>query len=387
MSKTVDVCIIGGGIHGVGVAQAMVAAGYSVVVLEQASLASGTSSRSSKLIHGGLRYLESAQFNLVYHSLAEREILLRIAPDLVHLTPFYIPIYRETTRRPWQIRAGLSLYALLGKLHRHNLFHSLAKDKWTTLDGLQGEGLQRVFCYWDAQTDDALLTRAVMKSAESLGAELICPAEFVAAEVSGLSVEVTYRQGDMQHNLSCAVLINAAGPWVNHILDKIPVTTPRPMDLVQGTHLILKNSAPTGIYYVEAPQDRRAVFIMPWKRRMMIGTTETVYHGNPREVVPLEVEKRYLLKVLHQYFPAASSEVIDAFAGLRVLPGGEGSVFNRARDTVLYKQASLPRLLTLYGGKLTAYRTTAQKVLAEVLPLLPARQARGDTARMVLAPE
>ena len=166
MTGQYDLVVIGAGIHGVGVAQAAAAAGYSVLVLEQTGIASATSCRSSKLIHGGLRYLESGQLNLVRESLRERDILLRIAPQLVQLVPFYIPVYRHTARRPWQIRAGLALYAVLGNLRRHAWFAALPRVQWGNLDGLATENLQAVFRYQDAQTDDAALTQAVMRSAQ-----------------------------------------------------------------------------------------------------------------------------------------------------------------------------------------------------------------------------
>jgi glycerol-3-phosphate dehydrogenase len=190
---TYDIVIIGGGIHGVGVAQAAAAAGYSALVLEQTGLASGTSSKSSKLIHGGLRNLESGQWRLVRESLREREVLLRVAPELVRLVPFYIPVYRHTRRPAWQIGTGLSLYALLGGLHENNRFSDMARSGWAQLDGLDTRDLQHVFRYYDAQTDDAALTRAVMHSAESLGAQLHCPASFTGAEYTGNGWRVDYR--------------------------------------------------------------------------------------------------------------------------------------------------------------------------------------------------
>ncbi|MBS1246874.1 MAG: FAD-dependent oxidoreductase [Proteobacteria bacterium] len=200
-----DLVVIGAGIHGAGAAQAAAAAGYSVLVLEQTGIASATSCRSSKLIHGGLRYLESGQLNLVRESLRERDILLRIAPQLVRLVPFHIPIYRHTARRSWQIRAGLSLYALLGNLRRHAWFDTLPRTQWDELDGLTTRNLQAVFRYQDAQTDDAALTQAVMRSAQSLGAELVVPGEFLAAQHTANGYAVRYRtpQGEGARCLSC----------------------------------------------------------------------------------------------------------------------------------------------------------------------------------------
>ena len=248
-AATYDVVVIGGGIHGVGVAQAAAAAGYSVLLLEQKALASGTSSRSSKLIHGGLRYLESAQFGLVLESLREREILLRNAPELVRRVPFYIPVYSSTQRPPWTIRAGLSLYALLGGLSRDTRFESVPRARWENLDGLDTRNLRAVFRYEDAQTDDALLTQAVMRSAQALGAELRCPANFLSAIRDETGYRVHYLDNSGEQTCHTKSLVNAAGPWANTILDRI---TPRPpkqaVDLIQGTHILVEGATQRGIY-------------------------------------------------------------------------------------------------------------------------------------------
>src|SRR5580698_5317023 len=190
--KQYDVIIIGGGIHGAGVLQAAVAAGHKALLIERQALAAGTSSRSSKLIHGGLRYLESGQFALVRESLRERAIHLRIAADLVALKPFYIPVYRETRRRPWQLKIGLWMYALLGGFDEATRFGSVAKFEWPQLDGLKTQDLDDVIRYHDAQTNDALLTRAVVKSALTLGAELAMPAKFSRAVLGDDGVIVSY---------------------------------------------------------------------------------------------------------------------------------------------------------------------------------------------------
>ncbi len=192
MSGSWDVVVVGGGIHGVGIAQAVAAAGHSVLVLEQEALAAGSSSRSSKLIHGGLRYLESGQFKLVRESLQERAILLRLAPELVRLQKFLIPIYAHSRRHSWQLRIGLSLYALLGGMDPAARFGTVPRHEWGQLDGLETDGLRQVFHYHDAQTDDALLTAAVMRSAQSLGAELELPARCSGATLTGDEVIVRY---------------------------------------------------------------------------------------------------------------------------------------------------------------------------------------------------
>jgi glycerol-3-phosphate dehydrogenase len=390
MKSHYDVVVIGGGIHGVGVAQAAAAAGHAVLLVERHDLAHGTSSRSSKLIHGGLRYLESGQLRLVRESLHERALLLRLAPELVKLRPFLVPIYRDTRRRPWQLRAGLALYALLGDLAPATRFGALPRRQWSRLDGLATDGLQQVFRYFDAQTDDARLTRAVMASAATLGAELALGTAFVGGEVDGDGVTIELRHGAADLSVRAGVLVNAAGPWAPAVASRLRrAVPPPPVELVQGTHLLLDSNLRSGIYYVESPTDGRAVFAMPWKDSLLLGTTETVYRGDPERVTPLATEIDYLLAVLRRYFPAYRDReppLRSAFAGLRVLPRG-GSAFSRPRETLLVAEpANRPRVLGIYGGKLTGWRATAERVLARIEPALPARTARADTRRLRLDP-
>ena len=389
--KTYDVVIVGGGIHGVGVAQAAAAAGYSVFVIEEKSLAHGASSKSSKLIHGGLRYLETAQLKLVFECLSERSKLLKLAPDLVRLEPFHIPIYKHTRRRPWEIFAGLSLYAILGLMKSSALFTRVPENKWDDLDGLETENLQAVFRYKDGATDDAALTKAVMKSAESLGAELAMPAKFVSAQPIYGANEVKYSVAGAEHACKARLLVNAAGPWANAVLDRI-VSNPEKMtvDLVSGTHIIIDEPAPKGMYYVEAPQDGRAVFVMPWKGSTMIGTTETKYDGDPSLIKPLKEEIDYLCEVAAAYFPKQkglkADDVVESFAGLRVLPHAMGRAFSRPRETTFHvDKKRAPRVVTIYGGKLTAYRTTSEKLVSKFARLLPKRTRKARTSNLKLS--
>jgi len=388
MTDHFDVVIIGGGIHGVGVAQAAACDGYSVLVLEQTGLASATSGNSSKLIHGGLRYLEGLHFSLVRESLRERTLLLKIAPELVHLQLFNIPIYPETSRRPLTIRAGLSLYALLGGLHPASRFRTLRPGEWQDLDGLETKRLQAVYQYYDAQADDAALTRAVMQSAMDLGANLRCPAEFTAAEIATDGCTVHYSLSGVDNSCSATVLVNAAGPWINTVAGRIRPTPPTTaVDLVQGSHLVLEGRIEHGAYYLEAPSDRRAVFMLPWKGRTLLGTTETVYTGDPAAVAPLASEEAYLLETLRHYFPRHSQTVVDRFAGLRVLPAAGNAVFARSRETRLERDDQRrPRVVSIYGGKLTGYRATAQRVMRLLHRTLPSRRPVANTAQLELKP-
>jgi len=388
--KHYDVVIVGGGIHGAGVLQAAAAAGHSALLIERLSLASGTSSRSSKLIHGGLRYLESAQFALVRESLRERAIHLRIAAELVELKPFFIPVYRETRRRPWQLKLGLMVYALLGGLDATTRFGSVPKREWPALDGLDTQGLQAVVRYHDAQTDDALLTRAVVDSALSLGAELAMPAKFMAATMSDDGVTVTYGQDAEVRQCFARVLVNAAGPWAPSVARAIQPAIPVPqVDLVQGTHIVLPFAVTAGIYYVESPTDGRAVFVMPWHGATLIGTTETPYRGEPDQVHPLPSEEEYLLAVARHYFPAfrhlTREHITQRFAGLRVLPAATEAAFDRSRETIFSTDRDpKPRVLGIYGGKLTGWRAAAAHVLDRISSSLPPAARRAATDQLFL---
>ncbi len=354
------------------------------------ALASGTSSRSSKLIHGGLRYLESGQFSLVRESLHERAVHLRIAADLVHLKPFYIPVYRDTRRRPWQLKLGLWIYALLGGFADGTRFGEVPKSEWGALDGLDTDGLQTVIRYFDAQTDDAELTRAVVRSAQELGGDMAMPARFREAVLQDDGVEVTYEQGAAAITCRARVLVNAAGPWAARVARAIRPSIAVPdVDLVQGTHIVLPLSVTAGIYYVESPGDGRAVFVMPWRGATLIGTTETPYVGEPESVTPLPGEEAYLLGVAGRYFPAIKaldrSHIIERFAGLRVLPAASESAFNRSRETLYTTDRPLrPRVLGIFGGKLTGWRAAAAHVLARLAPSLEARPRRAQTDRLIL---
>jgi glycerol-3-phosphate dehydrogenase len=384
-----DVVVIGAGIHGAGAAQAAGAAGHSVLLLEQRAVAAGTSSRSSKLIHGGLRYLETGQLSLVRESLHERRVLLQIAPSLVRLRRFLIPVYGATRRRPWQLRLGLSMYAVLAGLRPEARFGTLARSEWASLQGLTTEGLRAVFWYHDAQTDDRLLTQAVVRSAESLGVELALPAQFLGADLAD-AVHVRYRRDDIEHSCTAGVLINAAGPWADEVARNIRPSISIPaVERVQGTHLLLPESLGDDIFYVESPRDGRAIFLMPWQARLLVGTTETRFHADPATTAPTATEVNYLLGVLKHYFPRfrhyGPGDVLERFAGLRVLPRDDAHPFRRSRETLLITdRPSRPRLVSIYGGKLTTWRAVSARVQGLIESSLPRRPARARTDTLEL---
>lgn len=365
IEPAVDVCVVGGGIHGAGVAQAAAASGLSVALIEKSDWGAGTSSKSSKLIHGGLRYLQSADFALVRESLRERRTLLNIAADIVKPNWFYLPVYEGSAHAPWKIRLGLILYRLLAGRNNLGSFKQIPKSDWGKLEGLNTFELRAVFAYQDAQTHDRQLTQRVVKSAAEHGAKLYCPFKFTTAEKTTLGYRVTMTQNDLIKTINCRYLVNAAGPWVNRVADKID---PKPsminIDLVQGTHIEFSQQLSERCFYLEAQQDRRAVFVLPLKGGTMVGTTEKLFDANPESVSPSADEVSYLTEVVQDHFPHFNHRPNNAWAGLRVLPATEQSPFKRSRE-VLYGESE--SYLAIYGGKLTGYRATAAKVMAKVL--------------------
>ncbi|MBT8139345.1 MAG: FAD-dependent oxidoreductase, partial [Gammaproteobacteria bacterium] len=327
---------------------------------------------------------ETAQFTLVRKSLNERALLCELAPELVELKPFYLPIYKGYRVGPLKMWAGLALYSLLGSLRRDARFKRVPKAQWASLPGLKQQGLRCVYQYYDAQTDDQLLTRAVARSAQGLGAQIYEAATFhKATQADDGMVDVSYSQqaepGDaaaggqsVDRTARCKLLINAAGPWVAAVQEKMPFAMQGPdIALVQGAHIELDKPISEGIFYVESPDDARAVFIMPWQGRTMVGTTERRHQGDPADSRASDDEVAYLQRTLLHYFPDYQGKLVDQWAGLRVLPQPELHAaaakrpFSRqARDTVVHcDNDDAPRAISLYGGKLTAYRVTARKVM------------------------
>ncbi len=364
-----DLIVIGAGINGAGVAKLAAESGLKVLLLEQYTKpALGTSGKSSKLVHGGLRYLESGELQFVYKSLKERKYLLCQYPKLVKLKSFFIPVYKKSKRSRLTIFAGLFIYYVLGGFHKANRFRLVPKKEYSTLDGLKTIGLKAVFQYYDAQTDDKKLTRAVLDEAINAGGTVKFSHEVKKANLSRTMCKIQCKNG---FSAQAKVIVNAAGPWVNTVLDKVkPAVDKIEIDLVQGTHIIVAGSLDKGFYYLEAKSDGRAVFVMPWYDNILIGTTEKLHTTDPASATPSDAEIEYLLTIFNDYFPdrqIAQDDVLEKMAGLRVLPKADSSIFGRSREVKLKTDREQnPRLLSIYGGKLTSWHSTASKVLRKL---------------------
>jgi glycerol-3-phosphate dehydrogenase len=373
--RSVDLAVIGAGIHGAAVAAAAIRRGLTVAVVERSAPAAGTSSRSSKLIHGGLRYLEHGRIDLVRQSLASRRRLLHEAPDLVELAPFLLPVYENSTRAPLTIRLGLALYWLLS-LPRPTPFRALRRARWPISDGLRTEGLREVFLYRDGRTDDAALTRRVLAGAEARGATLLCPAtvEGIALGANGAALALTTAAGPRE--LQARAVVNAAGPWLTEVIALAsPRLEPPAVELVRGSHLELPSRPLAGSYYIESPRDARPLFVMPRGDHTLVGTTEVPHEDGPDRVEPSPAERDYLLEAVAAHFPGWAAEgglaVQASWSGLRVLPKANGALNARSRETQLHLDRSdRPRLLSIVGGKLTTHAATARACLARLAPVL-----------------
>jgi len=377
-----DILIIGGGIYGCGIAQAAAASGYSVTLIEKNSIASGTSSQSTKLIHGGLRYLEQGNLKLVYAALSEREALLNIAPQLVHREWFYIPVYAGDKRSPWLIACGLLIYWLLSG--GRSRFRWLARKSWPeALPGISKDGLRALLAYQDAATDDAALTRAVAASAASFGCQIIEGKALEHAQYDGQQWCVALDDGS---EIRARMLINASGPWMDVVCTQIePVPPKSPVQLVQGTHLLLNRPCSAYIYTESA--DGRVMFFRPWQGKMLVGTTETVLAGMPDKAQPTAAEVAAILATYNRYFPdspCTQTDILDTFCGVRVLPSGGEAAFAANRETViLVDDKQSPTYLGIYGGKLTTYRREAEKAMALLAKRMPPKH-KADTRRIAL---
>jgi glycerol-3-phosphate dehydrogenase len=377
-----DVIVVGGGIHGAGAAQACAAAGYNCLLLEKNTWASATSSRSSKLLHGGLRYLQTGQWKLVRECVREREGLLRNAPQLSRINWFYLPIYQHSHYPAWKIFIGLSLYRLFaGFRNPHGRFKIIPRSQWASLDDLNIENLTAVFAYQDAQTDDKLLTHAVKNSAVDLGATAWENAELLTACKQHNGWQVDIHHNNTIKTVQAQMIINASGPWVNDVIQRCGGTQQLTMELVQGAHLVLQQQISEQCFYLEA-EDHRAVFVLPWYGKTLVGTTETHFNDVPENTAPTEKETQYLLNTVKKYFPQAKLEISEQFSGLRVLPTDNNSAFLRQRDTRFLDDNGL---ISIYGGKLTAYRATAEKLLPIIQKYLGKKHAIACTRTLPLS--
>ena len=372
--ELLDLFVIGGGINGAGIANDAVGRGLSVALCEQADLASATSSASSKLIHGGLRYLEHREFRLVGEALRERERLLDKAPHIIWPLRFILP-HRADLRPAWMIRAGLFLYDHLGRRKRLPGSRSLHFGP----DAPLKPEIQRGFEYSDCWVDDARLVLLNALQAHEQGAEILVRTRCIAArETQGhwlLELEDTLRGVRFQRR--ARALVNAGGPWVERILREQAGRDSRyAIRMIQGSHLVVPRLNADERAYILQNSDRRIVFVLPYEEDFsLVGTTDRRYTGDPARASASDTEIDYLLGVVNAHFrrQLTRDDVITTFSGVRPLCDDESS--DPSAMTRDYTLALDPRgapLLSVFGGKLTTYRRLAEAALHQLSPHLPA---------------
>ncbi|MFU8802527.1 MAG: glycerol-3-phosphate dehydrogenase/oxidase [Bradymonadaceae bacterium] len=380
-SEHVDILVIGGGINGAGIARDAALRGLKVAVVEMRDLAYGTSSRSSKLVHGGLRYLEQFEFSLVFESVSERRILMDIAPHLVHPLSFLFPVYQGSRRNLTMIKAGMWLYeglSLFRSPKRHRKLRP--QDVEHEEPGLKLEGLKGAPLYYDCSTDDARLTLESALDAAEKGATIVTWAKAVSflkdekGRVAGAVVKDAF--GGELKEVWAHVVINATGPWTDRTRamstePHMPVLRP-----TKGVHIVVdyERLPVHNAVVCFHPDDDRVLFAIPWGERTYLGTTDTDYKGDPGDVIADLSDVDYLLEAANFYFPETDlnyDDVIATWAGLRPLirpPGDDVSESEVSREhEILIGEDGL---ITIAGGKLTTFRRMSSEVVDTAVKML-----------------
>lgn len=375
MSDIADIFIIGGGINGVGIAADAAGRGLSVVLAEQNDLGSGTSSASTKLIHGGLRYLEHYEFLLVRKALIEREVLLKSAPHIISPMRFLLP-QQESVRPSWLVRMGLFIYDHLGgrKILPPTSKVDLTRDQY---QGVLKNEFKTAFEYSDCWVDDARLVVLNACVARDNGAIILPRHKCVKAARAqdcwhiGVKDQIT---GEYK-TVMAKVLINAAGPWMDQVIEEtLETDTPKLVRLVKGSHIIVPKLYDHDRAYLFQGVDERIIFAIPYEGHFtLIGTTDQDYEGDLSDVSITEEEISYLCEKASVYFDKTilPDDVLSTYAGVRPLYNdGANAAQEATRDFVLRLNKKFA-LLNVIGGKLTTYRVLAQKVLKKLTPFLP----------------
>jgi len=367
-----DLLILGGGISGAGVALDAALRGLQVALIDKGDFASGTSSVSSKLVHGGLRYLEHGGFHLVYEALHERRRLLHNAPHLVHPLPFLIPFHRGARVPPWKWRAGLALYDLLaGRSNLHRSCPVRLETLRQEFPSLLPQELLGGARYFDAQMDDARLCLEVVKTAARQGARVANYLEAVAFEKREgeiRSVRAVDRVGGADFSIRARQILNATGPWVDAVSSLAGDATAARLRPTKGVHLVAPDRGLKTAFLLLHPADGRVFFVIPWMGRTLVGTTDTISDETPDRLAVTPEELDYLLAGHNRYLspPLEKQDVLNTFAGLRpLIRSRPGSPSTLSREFQVYASAS--GLLSVAGGKFTTYRRMAEVITDRIM--------------------
>ena len=370
MGEVVDILVIGGGVNGAGIARDAAGRGYSVLLCEMSDLASATSSASTKLVHGGLRYLEHYEFRLVREALTERETLLRAAPHIIWPLRFVLP-HHKGLRPRWMLRAGLFLYDHLGG--REILPPT---EGFSLRDDPRGEPLksefEKAFEYSDCWVEDSRLVTLNALDAKERGAEILTRAEVKAVRRDGDMFVADIATSSGRRHVRARALVNAAGPWVDNVLrNVVRLNAPRfALRLVKGSHIIVGRLFDGEHAYIFQNADGRIIFAIPYEQKFtLIGTTDLPYEGDPADVAIDETEVDYLCAAASEYFArrVTPDMVRSTYSGVRPLhdDASDKDASAVTRDYV-FDLAGSPPVLSVYGGKITTYRRLAEHALEKL---------------------
>jgi glycerol-3-phosphate dehydrogenase len=373
VSEVFDLLIVGGGINGAGIARDAAGRGLKVLLCEKGDLAGATSSASSKMIHGGLRYLEHGAFRLVRESLAEREVLLKTAPHLVRPMRFVLP-HGLGLRPRWMLRLGLFLYDRLGGAR--TLPASATIDLRSGPFGVPlRDGVTSGFVYSDCVVDDARLVVANARDAAQRGATILTRTELIEARRDGLVWRAALKGAvGTAHQIAARILVNAAGPWAAEVRTRAGLSGRAGLRLVKGSHIVVRRLYDGDHAYLLQNDDRRVVFAIPFERDFtLVGTTEAAAAVPQAEPVT-EAEVAYLCRAVGRWFKRAPgpTDIVWRFSGVRPLYDDcAKSAAAASRDYVFELDRTGPPCLSIFGGKLTTYRHLAEAALSRLQPLLP----------------
>jgi len=352
-SRRFDLLVVGGGIIGAGIAEAASAHGLSVALVDKGDFAGATSSASSKLIHGGLRYLRLGDVGLVREAHHERRVLMNVvAPHLVRRLPFLLPLYDSGPYRPWFVQSGIVVYSTLARARLNGLV-DLDRAR-RMVPPLRGEGLRSCALYEDAWTNDARLTLANLRAAEDRGATVVNYAEVVSlrpieVRADGRTIAVDARR-----------VLNASGPWVDRVRRLEDRAARASVRLSKGVHVVVDGAEDWRAALTISHDKVRVSFAVPWEGTLLLGTTDTLHEGDPDSVAVTDEDVRQVLDEASVAVATLGPPILS-FAGLRVLPGGDGGTASARRETVYTTGPS--GMVSVAGGKLTTYRRIALEAL------------------------
>jgi len=360
-----EIIILGAGINGCGIARELAISGKTVTIIDKSTIGSGTSSKSSRLIHGGLRYLETFQFKLVHESLMDRQELLRLYPDLVKMKSFYIPIYKPSPRPAWMIWFGLKFYDILSGTNKQHHSRIVQKNQFSVhAASFKHEGLKAVLHYYDAKTNDLLLTQRVAQDAIENGANIYENTFISTITNNDNHFTVRTSQGDF----SAPILINATGPWIDEVNTKFKLPAKFSIRKISGIHIILDGLLTQDLMFMQTKQ-KRIFFVIPepTNNQTLIGTTEREETDPIDDIVVNEEDIEYLIKNINNYlkpgFQILRQNVKDAYIGVRPLVAEAENPTNLSREYELdIHKFGDATLLHVFGGKLTTYLSLARKV-------------------------